>query len=234
VGSVSEDTARLLVVDDEPALREALRSSLEFEGYQVVTVADGQTALGELAREPYDAVLLDVMMPRMDGLTACRRLRQGGNHVPVLMLTARDAVGDRVSGLDAGADDYLVKPFELDELFARVRALLRRSALSAPGGSVLAYDGLRMDTATREVTRDGRRLDLTRTEYLLLELFLAHPRQVLTREQILSQVWGFDFEPSSNSLDVYVMYLRRKTEAGELPRLIHTVRGVGYVLRAAP
>nr|WP_239161601.1 response regulator transcription factor [Acrocarpospora phusangensis] len=235
---MSEDTehaGRLLVVDDEPALREALRSSLEFEGYQVVTVPDGQIALGELAREPYDAVLLDVMMPRLDGLTACRRLRSSGNHVPVLMLTARDAVGDRVSGLDAGADDYLVKPFELDELFARVRALLRRSALSSgAGGSVLAYDGLRMDTVTREVTRDGRRLDLTRTEYLLLELFLAHPRQVLTREQILSQVWGFDFEPSSNSLDVYVMYLRRKTEAGERPRLIHTVRGVGYTLRAAP
>ncbi|WP_308170154.1 response regulator transcription factor [Acrocarpospora catenulata] len=229
------ESARLLVVDDEPALRDALRNSLEFEGYQVATAADGQTALEELARESYDAVLLDVMMPRLDGLTACRRLRQGGDHVPVLMLTARDAVGDRVSGLDAGADDYLVKPFELDELLARVRALLRRSALSSPASSdVLAYAGLRMDTASREVTRDGNPLDLTRTEYLLLELFLAHPRQVLTREQILSQVWGFDFEPSSNSLDVYVMYLRRKTEAGGLPRLIHTVRGVGYVLRTAP
>ena len=228
------EPARLLVVDDEPALREALQSSLEFEGYKVVTANDGQEALAAVAAEPYDAVLLDVMMPRLDGLTACRRLRASGNHVPVLMLTARDAVGDRVSGLDAGADDYLVKPFELDELLARVRALLRRGALSAgtPEGDSLSYGDLRMDPATREVTRGERRLDLTRTEYLLMELFLAHPRQVLTRDQILSEVWGFDFEPTSNSLDVYVMYLRRKTEAGGEPRVIHTVRGVGYVLRA--
>ncbi|MFI6292527.1 response regulator transcription factor [Nonomuraea sp. NPDC050790] len=226
---------RLLVVDDEPALREALQSSLEFEGYQVATAVDGQAALEELARETYDAVLLDVMMPKLDGLTACRRLRQVGNHVPVLMLTARDAVGDRVSGLDAGADDYLVKPFELDELLARVRALLRRSALgSTPQDGLLAYADLRMDPATREVTRGARRLDLTRTEYQLLELLLSHPRQVLTRDQILGEVWGFDFEPTSNSLDVYVMYLRRKTEADGEPRLIHTVRGVGYVLRNAP
>nr|SBO98863.1 two-component system response regulator [Nonomuraea gerenzanensis] len=220
-------------MDDEPALREALQSSLEFEGYKVVTANDGQQALDALAVEPYDAVLLDVMMPRLDGLTACRRLRGSGNHVPVLMLTARDAVGDRVSGLDAGADDYLVKPFELDELLARVRALLRRGALSTgtAEGDTLTYGDLRMDPATREVTRGERRLDLTRTEYLLMELFLAHPRQVLTRDQILSEVWGFDFEPTSNSLDVYVMYLRRKTEAGGEPRVIHTVRGVGYVLR---
>ncbi|NUT38634.1 MAG: response regulator transcription factor, partial [Thermoactinospora sp.] len=176
------------------------------------------------------------MMPRLDGLTACRRLRAQGNHIPVLMLTARDAVGDRVSGLDAGADDYLVKPFELDELLARVRALLRRGALStgAAEGDTLTYGDLRMDPATREVTRGDRGLDLTRTEYLLMELFLAHPRQVLTRDQILNEVWGFDFEPTSNSLDVYVMYLRRKTEAGGEPRVIHTVRGVGYVLRATP
>jgi two-component system response regulator MprA len=226
------ELARLLVVDDEPALREALQSSLEFEGYQVVTANDGQAALEELARTPYDAVLLDVMMPRLDGLTACRRLRAAGDHVPVLMLTARDAVGDRVSGLDAGADDYLVKPFELDELLARVRALLRRGALSAGEAEpTLSFGDLKMDPATREVTRGERRLDLTRTEYLLMELFLAHPRQVLTRDQILAEVWGFDFEPSSNSLDVYVMYLRRKTEAGGQSRLIHTVRGVGYVLR---
>ncbi len=228
------DGARLLVVDDEPALREALQSSLEFEGYRVATASDGQAALDALAREGYDAVLLDVMMPRLDGLTACRRLRAAGNHVPVLMLTARDAVGDRVSGLDAGADDYLVKPFELDELLARVRALLRRSSLGGPNtDNALAFGDLRMDGSTREVTRGGRRLDLTRTEYLLLELLLAHPRQVLTREQILTEVWGFDFEPTSNSLDVYVMYLRRKLEAEGEPRLIHTVRGVGYVLRAA-
>ncbi|MEV6153682.1 response regulator transcription factor [Nonomuraea sp. NPDC052129] len=228
------EPARLLVVDDEPALREALQSSLEFEGYKVVTANDGQAALDQVARETYDAVLLDVMMPRLDGLTACRRLRATGNHIPVLMLTARDAVGDRVSGLDAGADDYLVKPFELDELLARVRALLRRGALNSAVPEVtLTYGDLRMDPDTREVTRGERRLDLTRTEYLLMELFLTHPRQVLTREQILGEVWGFDFEPTSNSLDVYVMYLRRKTEAGGEPRVIHTVRGVGYTLRAA-
>ncbi|MFC5829357.1 response regulator transcription factor [Nonomuraea insulae] len=228
------EPARLLVVDDEPALREALQSSLEFEGYKVVTANDGHQALDAVASDTFDAVLLDVMMPRLDGLTACRRLRASGNHIPVLMLTARDAVGDRVSGLDAGADDYLVKPFELDELLARVRALLRRGALSGgtPEGDALTYGDLHMDPATREVTRGDRRLDLTRTEYLLMELFLAHPRQVLTRDQILSEVWGFDFEPTSNSLDVYVMYLRRKTEAGGEPRVIHTVRGVGYVLRA--
>lgn len=236
---VREEAAKLLVVDDEPALREALRSSLEFEGYQVETAGDGLAALGLLDdaarnREACDAMLLDVMMPRLDGLTTCRRLRSAGNRIPVLMLTARDAVGDRVSGLDAGADDYLVKPFELDELLARVRALLRRGgpyAARGGDGDVLAFGDLRMDAASWEVTRAGNRLELTRTEHLLLELFLTHPRQVLTREQILSAVWGFDFEPTSNSLDVYVMYLRRKTEAGGLPRLIHTVRGVGYVLR---
>ena len=230
------EAARVLVVDDEPALREALQSSLEFEGYRVGLASDGQAALEAIDREPYELVLLDVMMPRLDGLTACRRLRAAGNHLPVLMLTARDAVGDRVSGLDAGADDYLVKPFELDELLARVRALLRRGALSAPAtedDAVLTFGDLRMDTASREVTRAGEPLELTRTEYLLLELLMIHPRQVLTREQILSEVWGFDFEPSSNSLDVYVMYLRRKTELGGRPRLIHTVRGVGYVLRAS-
>ncbi|GGS70428.1 DNA-binding response regulator [Planobispora rosea] len=231
------EMVRVLVVDDEPALREALQNSLEFEGYRVGLAVDGQAALEALEREPYELVLLDVMMPRLDGLTACRRLRAAGNRVPVLMLTARDAVGDRVSGLDAGADDYLVKPFELDELLARVRALLRRGAMAAPADAdpgVLVFGDLRMDAAAREVTRAGVPLELTRTEYLLLELFMVHPRQVLTREQILSEVWGFDFEPSSNSLDVYVMYLRRKTEVSGLPRLIHTVRGVGYVLRNAP
>ncbi|MFB9717895.1 response regulator transcription factor [Planobispora longispora] len=231
------ETARVLVVDDEPALREALQNSLEFEGYRVGLAVDGQAALEALEREPYELVLLDVMMPRLDGLTACRRLRAAGNRVPVLMLTARDAVGDRVSGLDAGADDYLVKPFELDELLARVRALLRRGAMAAPASEesdVLAFGDLRMDVAAREVTRAGVPLELTRTEYLLLELFMVHPRQVLAREQILSEVWGFDFEPSSNSLDVYIMYLRRKTEVSGFSRLIHTVRGVGYVLRNTP
>jgi two-component system, OmpR family, response regulator MprA len=228
----SRDTfgdVRILVVDDEPAVRESLASSLEFEDYEVVTATDGLAALDELDRTRPDLAILDVLMPRMDGLTTCRRLRARGETLPVLMLTARDTIGDRVTGLDAGADDYLVKPFELDELLARVRALLRRSLVTTRGSDILEYAGLAMNTVTREVTRDGRPLDLTRTEHTLLEMFLTHPRQVLTREQILKAVWGFDFEPSSNSLDVYVMYLRRKT--GE-PRLINTVRGVGYVLRA--
>jgi two-component system response regulator MprA len=230
----SERGARVLVVDDDPAVREALTSSLLFEGYEVTDASDGIAALRRAERDKPDLVVLDVLMPRMDGLTACRRLRAQGDHVPVLMLTARDMVGDRVTGLDAGADDYLVKPFELDELLARIRALLRRSARTAPAESeLLVFEDLRMNTLTREITRAGRPLDLTRTEYMLLEMLLLHPRQVLTREQILETVWGFEFEPASNSLDVYVMYLRRKTEAGGLPRLIHTVRGVGYVLRAA-
>ncbi|WP_432752949.1 response regulator transcription factor [Streptomyces sp. JL2001] len=227
---------RILIVDDEPAVREALRRSLAFEGYGTEVAVDGLDALAALQSYAPDLVVLDVQMPRMDGLTAARRIRSSGSTVPILMLTARDTVGDRVTGLDAGADDYLVKPFELDELFARIRALLRRSSYAAttgeaPAGDVLAFGDLRMDLATREVTRAGRPVELTRTEFTLLEMFLAHPRQVLTREQILKAVWGFDFEPSSNSLDVYVMYLRRKTEAGGEPRLVHTVRGVGYVLR---
>lgn len=236
-GEHGEAPARILIVDDEPAVREALRRSLAFEGYDTALAADGLAALELVGPYAPDAIVLDVLMPRMDGLTTARRLRAAGVTLPVLMLTARDTVGDRVTGLDAGADDYLVKPFELDELLARLRALLRRSAYTAAAGPdaqehVLSFTDLRMDTATREVTRDGRPVELTRTEYTLLEMFLAHPRQVLTREQILKAVWGFDFEPSSNSLDVYVMYLRRKTEAGGLPRLVHTVRGVGYVLRA--
>ncbi|GHI88374.1 response regulator transcription factor [Streptomyces xanthophaeus] len=232
------DQQRVLVVDDEPAVREALRRSLAFEGYAVQTAVDGLDALDKAASYAPDLIVLDIQMPRMDGLTAARRLRATGSVIPVLMLTARDTVGDRVTGLDAGADDYLVKPFELDELFARVRALLRRSSYAAPQAGpdgpedVLSFGDLRMDLATREVRRAGRPVELTRTEFTLLEMFLAHPRQVLTREQILKTVWGFDFEPSSNSLDVYVMYLRRKTEAGGEPRLVHTVRGVGYVLRA--
>jgi two-component system response regulator MprA len=231
--------ARILIVDDEPAVRESLSSSLQFEGYRVAEAADGVTALERVEADRPDLVVLDVLMPRMDGLTTCRRLRALGATMPVLMLTARDMVGDRVTGLDAGADDYLAKPFELDELLARVRALLRRSAMNTDTGGdarredVLTFDDLRMNTLTREVARGGRTLALTRTEYMLLEMFLAHPRQVLTREQILETVWGFDFEPASNSLDVYVMYLRRKTEAGGMPRLVHTVRGVGYVLRTA-
>lgn len=232
------DPHRILIVDDEPAVREALQRSLAFEGYATEVAVDGADALEKAASCEPDLVVLDIQMPRMDGLTAARRLRATGSTTPILMLTARDTVGDRVTGLDAGADDYLVKPFELDELFARVRALLRRSgyASAAVGAvddsDVLSFGDLRMDLATREVTRGERTVELTRTEFTLLEMFLAHPRQVLTREQILKAVWGFDFEPSSNSLDVYVMYLRRKTEAGGEPRLVHTVRGVGYVLRS--
>ncbi|MFB7368475.1 response regulator transcription factor [Streptomyces sp. NPDC056222] len=234
-GPVNEGD-RILIVDDEPAVREALRRSLAFEGYGTEEAVDGVDALARMESYAPDLVVLDVQMPRMDGLTAARRIRASGSTVPILMLTARDTVGDRVTGLDAGADDYLVKPFELDELFARIRALLRRSSYASsveaqPEGDVLSFGDLRMDLATREVTRAGRPVELTRTEFTLLEMFLAHPRQVLTREQILKAVWGFDFEPSSNSLDVYVMYLRRKTEAGGEPRLVHTVRGVGYVLR---
>lgn len=236
-----EQPSRILIVDDEPAVREAIRRSLVFEGYETELAADGIGALEQVEAHRPDVIVLDVLMPRMDGLTTARRLRSSGVTTPILMLTARDTVGDRVTGLDAGADDYLVKPFELDELLARLRALLRRSSYAAaaaergadPHDQSLVFGDLRMDPTTREVTRAGRTIELTRTEYTLLELFLAHPRQVLTREQILKSVWGFDFEPSSNSLDVYVMYLRRKTEAGGLPRLVHTVRGVGYVLRSA-
>ncbi|MEU3986760.1 response regulator transcription factor [Streptomyces platensis] len=229
--------ARILIVDDEPAVREALQRSLVFEGYVTEQAVDGLDAVEKVAAYDPELIVLDVLMPRMDGLTAARRLRASGVTVPILMLTARDTVGDRVTGLDAGADDYLVKPFELDELLARIRALLRRSSYAASAGAppeageVLSFADLRMDLATREVTRGSRQVELTRTEFTLLEMFLAHPRQVLTREQILKAVWGFDFEPTSNSLDVYVMYLRRKTEAGGEPRLVHTVRGVGYVLR---
>ncbi|GAA1963024.1 response regulator transcription factor [Catenulispora subtropica] len=239
-GFAGGTASEILVVDDEPGIRAVLASSLEFEGYTVRTANDGRAALAEVERARPDLVVLDVLMPGMDGLTACRRLRAADPHLPVLMLTARDLTGDRVAGLDAGADDYLAKPFELDELLARVRALLRRGALTAEGPGVaaepeqhvLAYEDLRMDTLTREVTRAGHPIELTRTEYLLLEMFLAHPRQALTREQILRAVWGFDFEPASNSLDVYVMYVRKKTEVDGLPRLIQTVRGVGYALRA--
>ncbi len=226
----------VLIVDDDPDVRDALRRSLTFEGYDTRTAVDGLDALARVAEEEPELIVLDVLMPRMDGLTAARRLRAEGARTPILMLTARDTVGDRVTGLDAGADDYLVKPFELDELLARVRALLRRSGYAeeaggAEPGETLTYADLSMNLATREVTRGTRAVELTRTEYTLLEMFLTHPRQVLTREQILKSVWGFDFEPASNSLDVYVMYLRRKTEAEGEPRLVHTVRGVGYVLR---
>jgi len=217
---------RILVVDDEPSVRDALDRALRMDGYRVQLAADGAEALEALADTPPDAIVLDVLMPGPDGLEVCRRLRAAGDRTPVLMLTARDAVPDRVSGLDAGADDYLVKPFALEELTARLRALLRRSG--GPVQQPLRHAGVELDPAGHTVTRDGRPLQLTRTEFLLLELFLNHPRQVLTRTQIFEHVWGYDFGPSSNSLEVYVGYLRRKL--GE-PRVIQTVRGVGYVLR---
>jgi two-component system response regulator MprA len=223
-------TVKILVVDDERAVRDSLRRALELQGYQVELAADGAEALALLeANGQPDAILLDILMPGIDGLEVCRRIRRSGNAVPVLMLTARDAVGDRVSGLDAGADDYVVKPFALEELLARVRALLRRA--SPAGDGVLRFADIELDTGTREVRRSDDRIELTRTEFNLLELFLLNPRQVLTRSIIFERVWGYDFGFASNSLDVYIGYLRRKTEAGGKPRLIHTVRGVGYALR---
>ncbi len=225
----------VLVVDDEPAVRQALQRALTFEGYDVKVAADGQSALDGLLRDPAEAILLDVSMPGVDGLEVCRRLRAAGDLTPILMLTARHATADRVAGLDAGADDYLVKPFALEELLARLRALLRRA--SPPIGDeddVLRVADLSLDPSTRVVRRGDRLMELTRTEFNLLELLLRNHRQVLTRELIFDRVWGYDFGANSNSLEVYIGYLRRKTEAFGEPRLIHTVRGVGYVLRESP
>ena len=223
---------KILVVDDEPAVRRALEGALTGAGYEVAVAADGTEALAFLhERGAADAVVLDILMPEVDGLEACRALRASGNDVPVLMLTARDAVGDRVAGLDAGADDYLVKPFALEELLARVRAMLRRAVGSEP--DTLSVGDLSLDRATREARRGERAMELTRTEFNLLELFLLNPRQVLTRSVIFERVWGYDFGFGSNSLDVYIGYLRRKLEAGGEPRVIQTVRGVGYALREA-
>ena len=223
--------ARVLVVDDEPAVRRALERALNLEHHDVALAEDGEQALDALASQPADAVILDVMMPKLDGLEVCRRLRKSGDRTPVLMLTARDAIDDRVEGLDVGADDYLVKPFALRELQARLRALLRRSSDGATEGETLSYADLVLDPIAHEVHRGDRLIELSRTEFLLLELFLRHPRQVLTRTTIFENVWGYDFGPTSNALGVYMGYLRRKTEAGGEPRLLHTVRGVGYVLR---
>jgi two-component system response regulator MprA len=222
--------ARVLVVDDEPAVRRALERALRLDSYEVALAADGEEALDALATHPADAVILDIAMPRLDGLEVCRRMRQGGDKTPVLMLTARDAIDDRVTGLDAGADDYLVKPFALRELQARLRALLRRSG-DGTDGEVLEYADLTLDPVAHEVRRGDRVIELSKTEFLLLELFLKHPRQVLTRSTIFENVWGYDFGPTSNALGVYMGYLRRKTEADGEPRLLHTIRGVGYVLR---
>jgi len=223
---------RVLVVDDDKAVRESLRRSLEFNGYDVALAADGAEALAGIASSAPDVVVMDVMMPRLDGLETTRALRTAGNDVPILVLTARDAVGDRVEGLDAGADDYLTKPFALQELLARLRALLRRVApREEDEDELLAFSDLSMDIATREVRRGARSIELTRTEFALLEMFLRRPRRVLERSFILEEVWGYDFPTTANSLEVYVGYLRRKTEAEGESRLIHTVRGVGYVLK---
>ncbi|BBZ68553.1 response regulator MprA [Mycolicibacterium insubricum] len=226
---------RILVVDDDRAVRESLRRSLSFNGYNVLLAEDGVEALDVITNDRPDAVILDVMMPRLDGLEVCRRLRSTGDDLPVLVLTARDSVSERVAGLDAGADDYLPKPFALEELLARMRALLRRTTPDDGGDSAaMTFADLTLDPVTRDVTRGDRHISLTRTEFALLEMLIANPRRVLTRSRILEEVWGFDFPTSGNALEVYVGYLRRKTEAEGEPRLIHTVRGVGYVLRETP
>jgi two-component system response regulator MprA len=221
---------KVLVVDDEPGVRAALQRALTLERHDVLHAEDGQQALDTLAEGTVDAIVLDIMMPRVDGLEVCRRLRAAGDRTPVLMLTARDAIDDRVDGLDAGADDYLVKPFALRELNARLRALLRRVD---QGGPTLAFADLVLDRSAHQVHRGGRLIELSKTEFSLLELFLEHPRQVLTRSVLFERVWGYDFGATSNALGVYIGYLRRKTEEGGERRLLHTVRGVGYVLRDA-
>jgi two-component system response regulator MprA len=222
----------ILVVDDDQAVRDSLRRALSLQGYDVELAADGEEALFKLRTNPHatDLLVVDVLMPRVDGLELTRRLRSDGSELPILMLTARDQVADRVEGLEAGADDYLVKPFALEELVARVRALLRRLGPD-DAATLLRFADLELDTGTREVRRGDEPLTLTRTEFALLELFLRNPKQVLTRSVIFDRVWGYDFGYGSNSLDVYISYLRKKTEAAGKPRLIHTVRGVGYALR---
>ncbi|MBN9644709.1 response regulator transcription factor [Corynebacterium mendelii] len=225
---------KILVVDDEQAVRESLRRSLSFNGYDVVLAEDGEQALDLIEKEQPELVILDVMMPKIDGLEVCRTLRSGGDDRPILVLTARDGVSERVAGLDAGADDYLPKPFALEELLARVRSLLRRAAAEAvnsQSSAELVFQDLKLNPDTRDVTRGERSISLTRTEFALLELLMANPRRVLSRSSILEEVWGYDFPTSGNALEVYIGYLRRKTEADGESRLIHTVRGVGYVLR---
>ena len=228
----------ILVVDDDQAVRDSLARSLHYSGYEVTTATDGVDALAKLSSIRPDAVIMDVMMPRLDGLETTRSLRATGNDVPILVLTARDAVGDRVDGLDAGADDYMAKPFSFEELQARLRALTRRlrpeNPDSPPGGEVLTFADLSLDLQTREVQRGGRKISLTRTEFALLQTFLENPRRVLERGWLLNEVWGFDFPTTANSLEVYIGYLRRKTEGEGESRLIHTVRGIGYVLRETP
>ncbi|MDK9501145.1 response regulator transcription factor [Streptomyces katrae] len=223
----------VLVVEDDPGVRSTLDQLLRFEGYRVVQAADGIQGLAVLDREEADLALVDVVMPGLDGLSLCRTLRRRGDRLPVLVLTARDQVGDRVAGLDAGADDYLAKPFATEELLARIRALLRRTAAGAAASGVLAAGDLTLDPAARSAVRGGRLLDLTKTEFDVLELLLAHQGKVLTRSQIYERIWGFDFDTTSRSLDVYIGYLRRKTEEGGAPRIVHTVRNVGYTVRPA-
>ncbi len=228
---------RILVVDDDRAVRDSLRRSLEYNGYEVAVANDGVEALARINGLAPDALIVDVMMPRLDGIETTKALRAAGNDLPILVLTARDSVDDRVDGLDAGADDYLAKPFALDELLARVRAMLRRRNLGAPAGldeAPLTFADLTMNTVTREVDRAGRSITFTRTEWDLLELFMRRPKRVLERSFILEEVWGYDFPTTANSLEVYVGYVRRKTEAEGETRLLHTVRGVGYVLRETP
>ena len=227
---------KILVVDDEQAVRESLRRSLRFNGYEVLTANDGLEAVETVRAENPELLILDIMMPNMDGLEVCRTLRSEGWDRPILVLTARDGVSDRVSGLDAGADDYLPKPFALEELLARVRSLVRRAsadsiAAEAPVESKLSFEDLALDADTREVSRGGRAISLTRTEFALLQLLMENPRKVLSRSKILEEVWGYDFPTSGNALEVYIGYLRKKTEGEGDTRLIHTVRGVGYVLR---
>ncbi len=226
----------ILVVDDDQAVRDSLARSLHYSGWEVTTAGDGIEALARLSSMRPDAVIMDVMMPRLDGLETTRSLRASGNDVPILVLTARDAIGDRVDGLDAGADDYMAKPFSFEELQARLRALTRRArpATDEPGVEVLTFADLTLDLQTREVTRGARRISLTRTEFALLQTFLENPRRVLERSWLLNEVWGFDFPTTANSLEVYIGYLRRKTEGEGETRLIHTVRGIGYVLRETP
>jgi len=226
---VSETLGHVLVVEDDRSVRDAVERALSFEGYNVATARDGAEALSMVMNDPPDAIVLDVMMPHVDGLETCRRIRARGDDTPILILTARHEVSDRVAGLDAGADDYMVKPFALEELLARLRALLRRSAGSTT--DLIGVGDLTLNAGTREVIRDGEAIHLTKTEFDLLELLVANEGIVLSRDTIYERIWGYDFETSSNSLDVYIGYLRRKTEADDQSRLVHTVRGVGYVAR---
>jgi two-component system response regulator MprA len=225
-------TSYVAIVDDDTAIRTSLGRALRMEDYDVELFEDGNSALRAIQLRAPDAIVLDLQLPDIDGLEVCRRIRRSGDTTPILMLTARNAVNDRVEGLDVGADDYLVKPFDLAELLARLRALLRRTNVGDGDGAVLRFEDLTLNPQTREVHRGNRLIELTKIEFDLLELFLHHPRQVLTRDQILDLVWGYNFDSGTNSLAVYIGYLRRKLEEDDTPRLIQTVRGVGYALRA--